>query len=57
MCVIKSWATGLQDMAHSLNSQCDINHHLAECYVITLCVELMTVIHVHSTHDSFLQFL
>ena len=50
MCVIKSWATSLQDMGHILNSISDIyvDHHLAECYVITPCEEVMTVIHVHS---------
>ena len=49
MCVIKCWATSLQDMAHSLNSyQCYIDHHLAECCVITPWVDIMTVIHVHS---------
>ena len=42
MCVTKSWATSLRDMAHSLNSQCHID------YVITSCMKVMTVIHVHS---------
>ena len=28
--------------------QSHTDHHLAECYVITPCEEVMTVIHVHS---------
>ena len=48
MCVTKFWATSLQDMAHSLNSISVIDHRLVKCYVITPCVEVMTVIHVHS---------
>ena len=50
MSVIKSWATSLQNMGQSQFElyKFHIDHHLAECYVITPCEEVMTVIHVHS---------
>ena len=52
MCVIKCWATSLQDNYSSQFEfyQCHTDHHLTECYVITPCVDVMTVIHVHSSH-------